>query len=109
MAILELVTLSFDPMESDHPELKKIVVDPLAWMLWLAIKQGHAASQHFNRRILRCASEIRGIMDGGILEVNMMFWLLVNADLIGPQEKPFAEELLVFIQEEKKIQYKVEK
>ncbi|NTU66800.1 MAG: hypothetical protein HGB08_02635 [Candidatus Moranbacteria bacterium] len=109
MAILGLVTLSFDPMASDHPEMRKIIGDELAMKIFLALQnQGFEAFHTFMYNVLQVASEVSRLMAIGELNKKRLYWLLHDTALIEVGAHEFAEELFKLIINGESIQYQVE-
>ena len=59
--ILEKVELLFDPKDTVKvgQEITDVFADDLAMVIWLGIRQTHAASQNFNSGCLAVAAAIR--------------------------------------------------
>ncbi len=102
------VTLSFDPAKSDNPTLRAVFEDPLARIIWIAIKRNHLTSQFFNQSCLTLAKELRKKkyqkIDGKQLNT-LLYW----QGTIGSAEQDVGDKILPYIKGEKtfEIEYKL--
>ena len=107
------VILTFDPKEAGG-EIKKIFRDDLARTLWLAVKSGHVVSQYFNSMCTEYARVIRKAKQKSPLTARQLLHILSGVGrhpgygIIGENELPFAQNLLLFVNGER-ICYEVKK
>ena len=113
MVIRDSVAIFFDPDDQDDPEIRKIFADDLTRTLWLCTKQDRLIGPDFDEKILDYAEEIVKLKNNKELNAETLFRLLSGfamppADgVIGTSEKAFAEELLLYLMGEKKIEYQI--
>ena len=116
--MIDTLILKFDPSKSDDPMIQQVFADDLARTLWLGIKQGHLASQYFNKECLWAAKQIREAQDNFPLlplTAEGLFDILSNRATVypgligsGEREKAFAAELLPYVLGESQLTYRIE-
>ncbi len=107
--VVEKVTFTFDPFNSDNTPIKAVFEDELARTIWIAIKRNHIVDQHFNKRCLIIAKMIR--KHPHITGKQLNHCLCWDYNVIGCKEETVGDEILPFILGDKifEIEYKIEK
>lgn len=112
--IREHIKLSFDPEKSSIEEVREVFSNPLARLIWLAVKPGHLTSQYFDFNCLRSAKEVQKVLDSNetlsgekVFRILSPFGITPVEGIIGPTERDFADELVPFLTGEKTISYEI--
>lgn len=111
MAKIEtLVILESNPEESESRYLRNIFYDDLARTLWLALRQGDMNDDiYFDSFILAIAAKIKEAKKKGKLTAKWLADVLIESQVVKSIDGEFAQELLLFVLDEKAIGYEVRK
>lgn len=109
--IPETVTLTFNPEEANE-EIRKVFACNLARTLWLAIRPGHIVSQYFHAGCLHYAGVIKKrLAQEEPLTAEQLLRILSGMTpgygIIGHGELAFARDLLLLVNGERTIDFKV--
>jgi hypothetical protein len=109
--VFDSLSLLFDPATVDNPVLNEVFQDRVARTIWLGLKQGHLASDTFDKDCLWVSHQIKEIKDKGqIITAHTLYHLMafrLRTPLVGTSELAFCEELLPYVLGSKNFTYKV--